>query len=168
MLKLKAIKEWEDPPLLFPPHQTRPSLSFCCFPIMPWWLEVVVFYTLSSIYSCYLWWVSSIGSTWPFKEAENFPKNFDAVFFFFLIKNFPEGLPWWLSAKEFACQCRRHGFNSWCGKIPHALEQLGSCATTTEPVLWSLGTTATEVRGPQREATATRSARLERSPTCHN
>ena len=23
----------------------------------------------------------------------------------------------WLSGKEFACQCRRHGFNSWVGKI---------------------------------------------------
>ena len=31
------------------------------------------------------------------------------------------GLPWWLSNKEPACQCRRHkrrGFNPWVGKIP--------------------------------------------------
>ena len=28
------------------------------------------------------------------------------------------GLPWWVSVKEFACQCRRHGFNPWVGKIP--------------------------------------------------
>ena len=27
-------------------------------------------------------------------------------------------LPWWLSAKEFACQCGRCGFDSWIGKIP--------------------------------------------------
>ena len=27
-------------------------------------------------------------------------------------------LPWWLSGKESACQCRRHGFDSWVGKIP--------------------------------------------------
>ena len=27
-------------------------------------------------------------------------------------------LPWWLSGKESACQCRRHGFNPWGGKIP--------------------------------------------------
>ena len=27
------------------------------------------------------------------------------------------GLPWWLSGKEYACQCRRHGFNPWVGKI---------------------------------------------------
>ena len=27
-------------------------------------------------------------------------------------------LPWWLSGKESACQCRRHGFNPWVNKIP--------------------------------------------------
>ena len=31
------------------------------------------------------------------------------------------GLPQWLTAKESACQCRRHrrhGFDPWIGKIP--------------------------------------------------
>ena len=28
------------------------------------------------------------------------------------------GLPWWLSGKESACQCRRRGFHPWVGKIP--------------------------------------------------
>ena len=28
------------------------------------------------------------------------------------------GLPRWLSGKESACQCRRHGFHPWVGKIP--------------------------------------------------
>ena len=28
------------------------------------------------------------------------------------------GLPWWLSGKESICQCRRHGFDLWVGKIP--------------------------------------------------
>ena len=28
------------------------------------------------------------------------------------------GLPWWLSGKEFACQCRRLGFHPWIRKIP--------------------------------------------------
>ena len=27
-------------------------------------------------------------------------------------------LPWWLSSKESACQCRRHQFNPWVRKIP--------------------------------------------------
>ena len=28
------------------------------------------------------------------------------------------GLPRWLSGKESTCQCRRHGFSPWVGKIP--------------------------------------------------
>ena len=28
------------------------------------------------------------------------------------------GLPWWLSGKEAACQCRRRRFDSWVRKIP--------------------------------------------------
>jgi len=28
------------------------------------------------------------------------------------------GLPWWLSGKKSACQCRRCRFNPWVGKIP--------------------------------------------------
>ena len=43
------------------------------------------------------------------------------------------GLPWWRSGWESACQCGGHGFEPWSGKIPHAAEQLGPCATTTEP-----------------------------------
>ena len=43
------------------------------------------------------------------------------------------GLPWWHSGWESACQCRGHGFDPWSGKIPHAAEQLGPWATTTEP-----------------------------------
>jgi len=27
-------------------------------------------------------------------------------------------LPWWLSGKESACQCRRCGFDPWVMKIP--------------------------------------------------
>ena len=31
-----------------------------------------------------------------------------------------------------ACQCQRHGFEPWSQKIPHAVEQLRPCTTTTE------------------------------------
>ena len=41
-----------------------------------------------------------------------------------------QGLPRWLSGKEFACQCRRHKFYLWLGKIPHATEQLSLCTTS--------------------------------------
>ena len=87
-----------------------------------------------------------------------------------------EGLPWWLSGYESAWQCRGHGFDPWSGKIPHAVEQLSLCTTTTEPErhnYWSPCTTTTEAHAPQllkpayprafalqkREATTMRSLR---------
>ena len=36
-------------------------------------------------------------------------------------------LPWWFSGKESVCQCRRHRFEPWSGKIPHAAKQLNPC-----------------------------------------
>ena len=66
------------------------------------------------------------------------------------------GLPSWISGKESAYQCRRHGFDPWSGKIPHVEGQVCPCTSTTEPVLWSLGAATTEPRCsrdhvPQRE-----------------
>ena len=63
-----------------------------------------------------------------------------------------QGLPWWLSGKESACQCRRHVIDPWTGKIPHATEQLSPCTATAEPVLWSLGATAAEALEPKARA----------------
>jgi len=40
------------------------------------------------------------------------------------ISKYVIGLPWWLSGKESACQCRRHGFDPSSRKTPHAVEQL--------------------------------------------
>ena len=54
------------------------------------------------------------------------------------------GLPWWLSDKESACQCRRHRFHPWSGKIPRAPKQQSPCTTTAEPVIQSPGTATTE------------------------
>ena len=45
------------------------------------------------------------------------------------------GPPLGFSGWESACQCRGHRFDPWSRKIPHAMEQLSPCATTTEPVL---------------------------------
>ena len=36
--------------------------------------------------------------------------------------------------KKSTCQGRRHEFNPYFGKIPHAMKQLSPCTTTTEPV----------------------------------
>ena len=38
-------------------------------------------------------------------------------FYFICLLSLTE-LPRWLSGKEPACQCRRHGLNPWVGKIP--------------------------------------------------
>ena len=50
-------------------------------------------------------------------------------------KNAPLGLPWWLTSRQFAWQCRRHRFNSWSGKLPYTKDQLSLSTTTIEPVL---------------------------------
>ena len=50
-----------------------------------------------------------------------------------------QGLPWWVCGEESTCQWRRHEFNPWSKKIPHAAEQLSPCATTAEPVLRAYG-----------------------------
>ena len=39
---------------------------------------------------------------------------------YFVPRKMSQGLPWWLSGKESACQCRRHKFNPWSRKISHA------------------------------------------------
>ena len=54
------------------------------------------------------------------------------------------GLPCWLGGEESTCQCRRHRFDSWSRRTPHAVKQLSPCATTTEPGLESQEATTTE------------------------
>ena len=75
--------------------------------------------------------------------------NIDLLWFHFTeekseVENFARELPWWLSGKEFTCQCRRHKFGPWPGDTPHAVEQLGLWATTTQSVPQSLGITTAE------------------------
>ena len=74
-----------------------------------------------------------------------------------------EALPWWLSGKESACQCRRHRFNPWSGKIPRAVEQLSPSTTITEPVLRAWGRKLLKPSCP-RACSATREATAIRSP----
>ena len=63
---------------------------------------------------------------------------------FVTIKNKINGTSWWLSGKESICQRRGHEFDSWSRKTSHATEQLSLCATTVQPVLWSLGAATAE------------------------
>ena len=60
----------------------------------------------------------------------------------FIKRNVLQGFPGWLSGKESSCQCRRHRFDPWSGKISHAAKQLSLCAPTPEPMCyndWRLG-----------------------------
>ena len=54
------------------------------------------------------------------------------------------GFPGGSVVKTMPANAKKHSFNPWSGKIPHAAEQKSTCTTTVEPVLWSLGTTTTE------------------------
>ena len=49
----------------------------------------------------------------------------------------------------------------WAGRVPRAK---GLCATTTDPLLWSRGTTATEAQVPQSLCSVTREATAMGSP----
>ena len=75
------------------------------------------------------------------------------------------GLPWWLSGKESAWQCRKHGFEPCSGKIPHTTEQLSPCTTTIEPVLLSLGATLLSPRATAPEASAPQSQAPQQETT---
>ena len=83
------------------------------------WMEVF----LSSRVAWSDWHFNRVALDW-----EQLQKVFEAN-----TKTIIVGLPWWRSGWESACQYRGHGFELWSGKIPHAAEQLGPCATTTEP-----------------------------------
>ena len=59
---------------------------------------------------------------WSLQVSFFFPQNF-FCFFIFLLPSFflfywGIGLPWWLSGKQHACQCRRRGFNPRGRQIP--------------------------------------------------
>ena len=52
-----------------------------------------------------------------------------------ILKLKSRGLPWWLSGKENACQCRGHRLDPWSGKISNPLQY--SCLE--HPKLQSMG-----------------------------
>ena len=61
-----------------------------------------------------------------------------------ILKLKSRGLPWWLSGKENACQCRGHRLDPWSGKIPYATKQTSWCVRAPQPALQRLGTATTE------------------------
>ena len=93
--------------------------------------------------SCFCRVNSSVEQTLPF--------NLEALGQHFLCmlskKRHLLGLPWWLSGKESAYQCSRHGFDPRSRKIPHAEEQLSLWATE-QPSLCSGARTEQRQKGP--------------------
>ena len=57
------------------------------------------------------------------------------------IYNVASGLPWWLSAKESACQCKRHGFDPFPEEDPTCL----GAAKPRNHSYWSLCSTIRKV-----------------------
>ena len=80
-----------------------------------------------------------------------------------LSKNCIERLHWWLSGKESASQCRRHGFDPWSRTVPRVVEQLSLRTTGIEPVLWRLEAAAAQACVPS-SLCPTRAATAVRSP----
>ena len=76
------------------------------------------------------------------------------------IKSPALGLPWWSRSEESACQCRRHGFHSWSGRISYASEQRSLCNAATEACVPRAHSLQQEKR-PQWEACT---PQLESSP----
>ena len=80
-----------------------------------------------------------------------------------------EGFPWWLTGRGSACQCRRHRFSPWSGKIPRATEQRSRCATRArEQTLLSPCAATAEARTLKSRCSMSREARaplLQSSPS---
>lgn len=63
------------------------------------------------------------------KEAPDIPKD----------RGWKKRLPWCLSGRESACQCRKRRFDPWSGKISHMpAGRLSQSTAAAEPGLWSL------------------------------
>ena len=77
--------------------------------------------------------------SWCFSPKIPFPISVKIPF----IQGFPGGLV----VKKSACQCRRHGFDPWSGRILHVVEQLSPCTQ-----LPSLCSRAWELRPPSSHA----------------
>ena len=72
-------------------------------------------------------------------------------------------LPLWSYGRESACQCSRHMFDTWSGKILHAVEHLSPGTTATEPA-HARGGAPRKEKPPQWEACALQLESSIRSP----
>ena len=121
--------------------------------------EEILWLTIDSF--SLLWW--RFYEWFHISELIKFTLNMYSLFYILICQKSCLGLPWWRSGWESVCQRRRHRFEPWSGKIPHAEEQLGPWATTTEPAL--LEPVLRNERPRQWKACA---PRWRVAPTCHN
>ena len=63
-----------------------------------------------------------------------------------MFRNFPGG-----PVLVATCQCRGHGFSSWSGKIPQAVQQLSPRTTTAESTPQLLKPLCPRAHAPQQE-----------------
>ena len=87
------------------------------------------------------------------------PLNYKNGFYIWTLKMVQIRLPWWLSGKESACQCSRHKFYPWSGKIPPASEQI-----TPVPLLLSLHARACAQQGEKPSPWEARAMQPENRP----
>ena len=60
------------------------------------------------------------------------------------------GLPRWLSDKEFACHCRKHGFHPWVGKVPPEEGMATQSSILAWEIPWTKGPGVVQYMGLQR------------------
>ena len=105
---------------------------------------------------CWMWkkvlWLRKKMILLPLEMHTDVVWNVRTWYLGFALKMLCRGLPRWLSGKESNLQCRRHQFDPWSRKIPHAAGQLSPCAV------------ATEARAPKSLWSATREAAARKSP----
>ena len=142
---------------LYPKHQTRGEILrlrrsrqlFCSSS-----LKLTLISQISNgTWRNMAWCIVYLHGQWVLKLPRTYAFNYSL-----------SGLPWWLSGKESACHWKRHGFNPWSRKIPHAVEELSPCITTMEPMLWSPGTAAIETVHRPGSCSARREATVMRGP----
>ena len=114
-----------------------------CFQVQNDWVLNSFLHDMKLLYKCKQWNLRSPDCCME-KGCEESDNNHDSL----------QGLPWWCSGQESACQCRGHGFELWSRKIPHAMEQQSPRATTTEarmPRAHTLQQRVTHARCNQRK-----------------
>ena len=79
------------------------------------------------------------------------------------LKYIERRLLWWLSGKEFTCQCRRHELDPWGRKIPMPMSTKPAHRNHWASAL-ELETATTEARPLQSLSSTTREATAVRSP----